>query len=189
MGLTKILPRSVEFLMNFKKLLQDTAGASVLKEWKETEKEDIIFVNDSLLPEIFRIQDEGFQNANKEKILKYSKKFRKIFYVIKSKDKIAGFCIYYIKPSVSFKGLGKQAVISSIAIDKVFRGRGLAEKLLRETIKEMKLNGILSILLYVNVNNLPAIKLYQKIGFQRTKEVKNICGKGETCYEMELKLV
>lgn len=188
MGITKILPRSIEFLINFKKFLQDIAGASILKEWKEIEKENIVFVDDSMLPEILRIQDEGFQNANKEKIFKYSKMFRKIFYVIKCKGKIAGFCIYYIKPSISLKGLRKQAVISSIAIDKKFRGKGLAEKLLNDTIKEIKLNGIQTITLYVNVNNVPAIKLYQKIGFQTTREVKNVCGEEEKCYEMELNL-
>jgi ribosomal-protein-alanine N-acetyltransferase len=53
----------------------------------------------------------------------------------------------------------------------------------------MGVNGITSILLYVNTKNLPAIKLYEKIGFKTTNEIKDICGLKETCYEMELKIL
>lgn len=61
--------------------------------------------------------------------------------------------------------------------------------MLKESIKEMRLNGVSSILLYVNTKNLPAIGLYEKIGFSKTKEIKDICGPEETCYEMELKIL
>ncbi len=189
MDLTKIHTRSVTFLISIKKLLQGTACSILVKQWKPIEKEDIVSVEDSMLPEVLRIQAEGFKNGSPEKLIKYSKNSRNIFYVIKSKDKIVGYCIYYLKPALSFKGLKKQSVISSIAIDKNFRGKGYAERVLRSSIEEMKVNGISSILLYVNINNLPAIKLYKKIGFQEIKQVKDICGQGERCYEMELKLV
>lgn len=42
---------------------------------------------------------------------------------------------------------------------------GYGRKLLEESIKEMKLNGVSSTLLYVNVNNTLAIRLYKKNGF------------------------
>jgi ribosomal-protein-alanine N-acetyltransferase len=189
MNLTKIHTRLAEYVVNFKKLLLDYAGISLLRQWKQTEKENIMPVEDSMLPEILRIQAEGFKHKNREKIFKYSKNFRTIFYIIKSQDKVAGYCIYYLRPVISFKGFGKGSVISEIVIDRNFRGRGFAERLLKETIEEMKLNGTLSILLYVNISNQSAIKLYEKIGFRKTKEVQNVCGQNETCYEMELKLV
>ncbi len=142
-----------------------------------------------MLPEVLRIQAEGFKKENMEKLVKYSKNFRNIFYVIKSKDKIVGYCIYYVKPAVSLKGFERQSVICSIATDKNFRSRGFAERLLRSSIEEMKVNGISSIFLYVNINNPPAIQLYKKIGFRVIKEVNNICGQKEKCYEMKLRLV
>jgi len=108
---------------------------------------------------------------------------------VKSRDKIVGYCVYYLKPALSLKGFEKKSVISSIATDINFRGRGFAESLLRSSIEEMKVNGISSVFLYVNINNLPAIHLYKKIGFQEIKQVKNICGQEESCYEMELGLV
>ena len=113
---------------------------------------------------------------------------RKIFYVIKSQNQVVGYSIYYIRPSFSFKGLKKKSVICSIAIDRDFRGMGFAKELLKESIREMRLNRIVSVLLYVNVNNIPAIKLYEKQGFRVIKEMKNVCGQNQRCYEMELNL-
>ncbi|RXA21983.1 N-acetyltransferase [Methanosarcina sp. MSH10X1] len=168
-------------------MLRDIAGSLLVKQWKLIEKKDIMSIEDSLLPEVLRIQSEGFKNGSPEKLIKYSKNSRNIFYVIKSRDKIVGYCIYYLKPELSLKGFKKQSVISSIATDKNFRGRGFAERLLRCSIEEMKVNGISSILLYVNVNNLSAIQLYEKIGFRVIKQVENICGEKEKCYEMGLR--
>lgn len=189
MNITKIHTPSLTYLMSLKKLLQDIAGTLMIKQWKPIEKENIFSIENSMLPEVLRIQAEGFNNENKEKLVKYSKNFNNIFYVLKSKDKIVGYCIYYLKPAFSLKGFERQSVICSIATDINFRGRGFAEGLLKSTIEEMKVNGIASILLYVNVNNFPAIQLYNKIGFRKTKQIKNICGQNEICYEMKLKLV
>lgn len=174
--------------MSFEKLLLDAAGSQLVKQWKPIEKEDIVSIEDSMLPEVLRIQAEAFKNGNPEVLVKYSKSFRNIFYVIKSKDKIVGYCIYYLKPVISLKGFEKKSVICSVATDRNFRGRGFAERLLRSSIEEMKVNGISAILLYVNINNLPAIQLYEKMGFRETRSIKNICGRKEICYEMELKL-
>ena len=189
MGLTKVHTRSIAYLMSFKKLLQDTASIFLLRQWKQTEKENIVSIEDFMLPEILKIHADGFENGSPKKLVKYSKNSRNIFYVIKNRDKVVGYCIYYLKPTFSFKGFEKQSVIYSIATDRNFRGMGFAERLLENSIEEMKLNGISSILLYVNVNNFPAIRLYEKTGFRAIKEVKNICGQKETCYEMELRLV
>jgi ribosomal-protein-alanine N-acetyltransferase len=175
--------------MSFKRLLRDAAGSRLVKQWKQIEKGDIVSIEDSMLPEVLRIQAEGFKDVSQEKLIKYSKNTRNIFYVIKNKNKIVGYCIYYLKLAISLKGFEKQSVICSIATDRNFRGKGFADRLLRSSIEEMKVNGISSILLYVNVNNLPAIQLYEKIGFREVRQVKNICGQKERCYEMELRLV
>lgn len=188
MGLTKIHTRSVTYFISFKKLLRDTAASLLIKKWKIIEKKDIVSIEDSMLPEVLRIQADGFKNGSEKKLIKYSRKSRNIFYVIKSKGKIVGYCVYYLKPVLSLKGFEKQSVISSIATDSNFRGKGFAERLLKGSIEEMKVNGISSVLLYVNIDNLPAIKLYEKIGFRVIKQVENICGQKEKCYEMELRL-
>lgn len=175
-------------MKGFKRLLRNTFGVYLLKEWKSINKEDIVSVDDTMLPEILRIQEEAFDGKNQKNLIRYAKKLRKIFYVIKSQDRIAGYCAYYLNPELSREGLRRKSVIYSIAIDNKFQGKGYGRKLLEESIKEMKLNGIHSILLYVNVENTPAIKLYEKVGFQITTKVEDICGQTEKCYLMELKL-
>jgi len=60
-----------------------------------------------MLPEILRIQAEVFKRVNREKLVNYSKIFKEIFYVIKNKDKVIGYCIYYLKQAFSFKGFEK----------------------------------------------------------------------------------
>lgn len=164
-------------------------GALLLRNWEQTEKENVTPLEDVMLPEILRIQEEGFKNQSPDKLIKYSKRLRKIFYVIKSQNQVVGYSTYYIRLVPSFKGFKKKSVVCSIAIDRNFRGKGFGEKLLKESIREMRLNKIASVLLYVNVNNLSAIQLYEKLGFRIIKEIKNICGENERCYEMELSLV
>jgi len=142
-----------------------------------------------MLPEILRIQSEGFENVRQGEIIKHSKKFREMFYVIKKENKVIGYCMYYLKPSFSDRRLKKESVIYSIAIARECRHRGFGRKLLEESIKEMKLNKVSAIFLYVNINNTPAVKLYEKTGFLKVKEVENICGQKERCYKMELRLI
>ncbi|WP_410510256.1 N-acetyltransferase [Methanosarcina hadiensis] len=188
MGLINIRAKPDAYLRNISNLLRDIAGAYLLKDWKQIEKENVETSNDIMLPEILRIQAEGFKYERQGEITKHSKKFREIFYVIKNQDKIVGYCAYYLKPMLSFKGLKKKSVIFSIAIDKEFRHKGFGRKLLEESIKEMKVNNVSAISLYVNINNTPAVKLYEKSGFLVVKEVENVCGKKERCYKMEFKL-
>lgn len=175
--------------MYFKRLIQDTAGAFLIRNWKQMEKENVMPIEDFMLPEVLRIQGEGFENQRPEKLIKYSKKLRKIFYIIKSQNQVVGYSVYYIRLIPTFQGFKKKSVVCSISIDRNFRRMGFGEKLLKESIQEMRLNKIASVLLYVNVNNTSAIKLYEKLGFRIIKETKNICGENEKCYEMELSLV
>jgi ribosomal-protein-alanine N-acetyltransferase len=188
MDLAKIHAKPDLYLRDLKKALWETAGIFLLKRWGRIEKENIRTVDDTMIPEILRIQAEGFEHEKQGEIIKYSQKFRDVFYVITSQDKVIGYCTYRLKPAFSSRGFEKNSVIYSIAIDSKFRNKGFGRKLLEESIKEMKLNKISSVLLYVNVNNTPAIKLYEKTGFLRVKEVENICGQKERCYKMELKL-
>lgn len=175
--------------MYFKRLTRDTVGAFLIRNWKQTEKENVMPLENFMLPEVLRIQEEGLENQRQEKLIKYSKKLRKIFYVIKSQNQVVGYSVYYIRLIPTFKGFKKKSVVCSISIDRNFRRKGYGEKLLKESIQEMRLNKIASVLLYVSVNNVSAIRLYEKLGFRIIKETRNICGENEICYEMELSLV
>ncbi|MCC4770729.1 GNAT family N-acetyltransferase [Methanosarcina sp. DH2] len=188
MNLARIHSKPNLYIKSLEKAILDTAGTFLLRGWKQIEKENVEIVDDTVLPEILRIQAEGFEKKRRGEIIKDSNKFRNIFYVIKSQNKVVGYCIYHLKPTFSRRGFEKKAVIYSIAIDRKFRSKGFGKRLLEESIREMKLNSVLTVFLYVNVNNTPAIKLYEKTGFLVVKEVENLCGQNERCYKMELKL-
>ncbi|AKB51748.1 Ribosomal-protein-S18p-alanine acetyltransferase [Methanosarcina barkeri str. Wiesmoor] len=189
MGLTKIQVTLNVYVTSFERLMKDIITNLFIRKWVQIEKKNVVSVEDSMLPEIIRIQAEGFGTKSRNGVRRYSKRMKKIFYVTKSYDQVVGYCIYYLKPVLSLKGFMKKSVIYSISIDKNFRRKHYGENLLRESIKEMRLNGISSIFLYVNAKNLPAIRLYEKMGFRKIKEIKDICGLKETCYEMELRIL
>ncbi|MDW8062503.1 MAG: GNAT family N-acetyltransferase, partial [Nitrososphaerota archaeon] len=67
---------------------------------------------------------------------------------------------------LSYVYLGSIAHIVSIAIHPDYRGIGLGEVLLREAIEDMKKLGVHRVLLEVKVDNVAAIKLYSKVGFE-----------------------
>jgi ribosomal-protein-alanine N-acetyltransferase len=176
------------YLENLKRIFKDTLNISLQKGWKQKDKENTVLIDKYMIPEILRIQSEGFQNKSEKEIIRYSKHSRKTFYVIESQKKVVGYCIYYLKPMISFRNIKKQSVIYSIAIDKNFREKGFGIKLLKESIEEMKLNRVSSVFLYVSTNNAPAIRLYEKMGFVIIEQIKYVCDQKENCYKMELKL-
>ena len=90
MGLINIHAKPDVYLRSFNNILWSIAGSWLLKGWKQIGKENVDTVDDTMLSEILRIQAEGFEYGRQGEILKYSKKFRKIFYVIKSQDRIIG---------------------------------------------------------------------------------------------------
>lgn len=178
---------AMEIFKGCKKKFEDGVGYLLIKnKWRKTEKEDIDIVNTETLKHVMLIYKDNFNRENTTQLDKYSKIFRDILYVMENEDGVVGYCGYYIKPVFSNRGLKVKSVIYSFAIDKKHRRKKYGEKLLIESIKEMKLNKISSIELYVNEKNLPAIELYEKIGFHtKEKAINMLSGKFN---KMELEL-
>ena len=59
-----------------------------------------------------------------------------------------------------------EAEILSIAVDPKGRGRGLGESLMREAILRLRANRVAKLILEVDESNEPAVKLYNRLGFQ-----------------------
>ena len=82
---------------------------------------------------------------------------------------------------VGFAGIWKSVDdchITDIVVKKECRMQGIGSKLLEKLIQEAKGENVNSLTLEVNVNNFPAIKLYEKYGFKalgiRKKYYNNI---------------
>ncbi|MEM3104102.1 MAG: ribosomal protein S18-alanine N-acetyltransferase [Candidatus Bathyarchaeia archaeon] len=81
---------------------------------------------------------------------------------------------------------GSEGHIISIAIHPDYRGIGIGEKLLRENIKRLKDSGAKRVVLEVRIDNIQALKLYQKLGFKIVKTLKNYYWDGADAYKMVL---
>ena len=66
--------------------------------------------------------------------------------------------------------IGSQSVLGeadmmNVAVSEEFRGKGIGEKLVVSLIDGLKENDVYRLTLEVRVSNTPAIKLYEKLGF------------------------
>lgn len=86
------------------------------------------------------------------------KKGLAIIDVVEDSETTAGFIAYYKKDST-------EGYIWLLAVDKAFRGRGLAEKLARHALVSLKKQGAKYVTLGTRLINTPALALYKKLGF------------------------
>lgn len=84
MGLTKIQVTLNVYVTSLERLVKDTIINLFIRKWIQVEKENVVSLEDSMLPEIVRIQSDGFGTKSQNGVKRYSKRMKKIFYVIKS---------------------------------------------------------------------------------------------------------
>ena len=77
--------------------------------------------------------------------------------------------------------------INNIAVDENFRNRGIASSILSNIIEKSKERGVTTLFLEVNENNLGAIALYKKFGFEQIAVRKNYYKSGNAII-MSLKI-
>ncbi|MEM3871147.1 MAG: GNAT family N-acetyltransferase [Nitrososphaeria archaeon] len=83
--------------------------------------------------------------------------------VVDERDKIVGFAFLKIKNRLPSKTLRAEL---GIVITDLFQGQGLGSKLMNELLKMAQKVGVKEIFLSVLLNNLRAIRLYEKYGFK-----------------------
>lgn len=79
-----------------------------------------------------------------------------------------------------------EAHITNIAVKKEFRKKKLGTALLNEMIKSAKEKEITSMTLEVRVSNIPAVKLYEKMGFSSVGKRPKFYSDGEDAFIMWL---
>ncbi|MFA0823306.1 MAG: GNAT family N-acetyltransferase [Methanomethylovorans sp.] len=167
---------------------EEIIGSGISKKWSKIDKVNITTVDEASLTDVLKIYSQNFPNRSEKKLIRYSQIFPNIFYVIQYNGKSVGYCSYYIQPTLSLRKIKRSAVIFSVAVDRDFSRKGFGEALLRESIKELKVNRIESIWLFVNAENNAAIGLYKKIGFESTDIIENMYGEGKNGCKMRLLL-
>ena len=122
---------------------------------------------------IIKLKKES--DVDNEKVIKLRKKNN-------TEKKILGYIVFY--------GTIENTDIFEIAIKKEYQGQSFGEKLLKESMEDIvkkNINGNFSknkFILEVNEKNVKALKLYEKIGFERISIRKNYYGKNENAMIM-----
>ena len=122
---------------------------------------------------IIKLKKES--DVDNEKVIKLRKKNN-------TEKKILGYIVFY--------GTIESTDIFEIAIKKEYQGQSFGEKLLKESMEDIvkkNINGNFSknkFMLEVNEKNVKALKLYEKIGFERISVRKNYYGKNENAMIM-----
>lgn len=86
------------------------------------------------------------------------------FFVVVT-DEIIGYC--------GVHNLGGDGEISNVAVDGKCRGKGIAYEMILFAMGEMRKEGVGAFTLEVRASNIPAIRLYEKLGFEKAGVRKN----------------
>ena len=122
---------------------------------------------------IIKLKKES--DVDNEKVINLRKKNN-------TEKKILGYIVFY--------GTIENTDIFEIAIKKEYQWQSFGEKLLKESMEDIvkkNINGNFSknkFMLEVNEKNVKALKLYEKIGFERISVRKNYYGKNENAMIM-----
>jgi [ribosomal protein S18]-alanine N-acetyltransferase len=112
-----------------------------------------------------------------ELFLEYWRASPELFFIARHGRKIAGYSI----TRTDWRG----AELESIAVDRPYRGRGVADALLHTTIALLHAR---TLRLMVSTENEPALRFYARFGFIRVRKIKRYYGPGRDAWRMRLEL-
>ena len=137
------------------------------RELKEKMQEIIYrLMSEGDIKQVAAIEKEIFSLPWSEKSFLDSLKNENTVYIVAEiKDEIVAYCGAYI----SFEEAG----ISNVAVKKNFRRKNVAENMLNKLFYECGKKGVSDITLEVRETNVPAISLYEKLGFEEAGIRKN----------------
>jgi ribosomal-protein-alanine N-acetyltransferase len=121
------------------------------------------------LKALLKIENESFDENS---FVLSSKNFiyhigKNPLFVYEYRGEICGYILIFLRKN------SKKIRIYSLAVDKKFRGLGIASKLLDKSLSYAKKMGKSFAKLEVRIDNKNAIKLYEKLGFIYIKKLKS----------------
>lgn len=145
----------------------------------------IVQATRSHLRTILSIEQQSFESQDQYDAddfwILYNRHCTRGFNVLKYKNRIIAYLLCYKRRNYYY--------IHSIAIRPLYRGKGIGKWIFEQHVlkqaRELKCE---KIFLEVNVNNVQAIALYTKLGFEVLKTVPNYYHNGDSGYQMELQL-
>ncbi len=118
-------------------------------------------------------------------------RFSEAFLVAEMEGEIIGYIMCRMEGGVSNFGLRwvRRGHVVSVAVLPKFRRAGLGIKLMNNAMEALKTDyEAKEIILEVRVTNLPAISLYEKLGFEKIRTIKTYYRDGEAAMLMAKKI-
>ncbi len=148
---------------------------------RKAKKEDIpivMYINKVSLPENY---PEWFFEEHLER-------WGEAFYVAEAGGKVVGYVMSRVEfgaPYVVEGSIVKKGHIVSIAVLEGYRRRGIGRRLMENALRSLKeVYECKEVYLEVRVSNLPAIRLYEKLGFKKVRIIPMYYLDGEDAYLM-----
>ena len=148
---------------------------------RKAKKEDIpivMYINKVSLPENY---PEWFFEEHLER-------WGEAFYVAEVGGKVVGYVMSRVEfgaPYVVEGSIVKKGHIVSIAVLEGYRRRGIGRRLMENALRSLKeVYDCKEVYLEVRVSNMPAIRLYEKLGFKKVRIIPMYYLDGEDAYLM-----
>ena len=159
-----------------------TEGKTIrIRPARETEIDDVIAINIECLPEHYPL---NFW-------LEHLYRWGKAFYVAEVNGVVAGYVMCRVEQGTGFiKNVARRlGHVVSVAVRERFRRMGLATMMMIASLTALRDEyNVEEAYLEVRVSNVPAIKLYEKLGFQIVKKLERYYLDGEDAYLMAKEL-
>ncbi|CAI7626738.1 unnamed protein product [Penicillium manginii] len=107
------------------------------------------------------------------------------FLAMDEKDEMVGVVVSKLEPH---RGGALRGYIAMLAVREEFRGQGIATKLVRMAIDAMIERDADEIVLETEITNTGAMKLYERLGFLRSKRLHRYYLNGNSAYRLVLYL-
>jgi ribosomal-protein-alanine N-acetyltransferase len=131
------------------------------------------------LDDIFKIEQRSFTDPYPKGLLEAFFYLPGVYIVAVSEEEVIGYAVGIIR----YESLGH---VVSIAVDEAMRRKGVGERLMKETIKRLCSKGTKRVRIEVRESNVPAIRLYTKLGFTVEGKIKRYYADGESALLMYL---
>ncbi len=152
--------------------------AVVIRKAKKEDIPIVMYINKVSLPENY---PEWFFEEHLER-------WGEAFYVAEVGGKVVGYVMSRVEfgaPYVVEGSIVKKGHIVSIAVLEGYRRRGIGRRLMENALRSLKeVYECKEVYLEVRVSNLPAIRLYEKLGFKKVRVIPMYYLDGEDAYLM-----
>lgn len=119
---------------------------------------EIVSMHEEHIPQIVALEKLCFSDPWSENALKSEMSNQLAHWLVATDgDVVAGY--------IGAQSVMDMADVMNVAVDPRYRRQGIAECLINELISMLCHKGVNALLLEVRVSNLPAISLYEKLGF------------------------